>query len=381
LSPDLFPHAPSGDAARRVRFLMLNWRDPRNPQAGGAERVSQRYLLALRERGHHVEWFVNQFPGGAPRETVEGLPVSRGGGRGSSILAAMEWYRAQPRFDLVIDQHHGIPWFAPWWCGTNCVAYIHEVLGPIWDSFFNWPWNVIGREQEKLTHRFYAGVPFWTPSDSTRQELEARGVRSVKVLSNGVDTKPLPELPPKPLAAPLRLITVSRLAPNKRVDHAVRLLAELKRRGHAAELMIVGGGDCETDLRQLVAELGLAAVVRFSGRATEAEKNRLLGEAHFLVHPSQREGWGLNVIEANAMGTPALVYPVGGLVDSTVAGVTGLIARAETPAALADELAGLLPAAARYEELRRNAWRRSFEFQWEQVLPPACEWLEARARA
>jgi glycosyltransferase involved in cell wall biosynthesis len=188
-------------------------------------------------------------------------------------------------------------------------------------------------------------------------------------------------LVPKLLAAPLRLITVSRLAPNKRVDHAVRLVAELKRRGHAAELMIVGGGDCETDLRRLVAELGLAAIVHFSGQVTEAEKNRLLGEAHFLVHPSQREGWGLNVIEANAMGTPALVYPVGGLVDSTVAGVTGLISRSETPAALAAELTGLLPATARYEELRRNAWRRSFEFQWEQVLPPACEWLEARARS
>ncbi len=358
---------------------MLNWRDPRNPLAGGAEGVSQRYLQALQERGHHVEWFVNQFPGGAPHEVVAGIPVTRGGGRGTSIFAAMEWYRAQPRFDLVIDQHHGIPWFAPWWCGTNCVAYIHEVLGPIWDSFFNWPWNVIGRHQERLTHEWYARVPFWTPSDSTRRQLESAGVQSVTVLPNGVDTAPLKELPPKTLVGPLRLITVSRLAPNKRVDHAVRLVAELKRRGVSAELVIVGGGDCEPDLRRLVVELGIPSAVRFSGRVNESEKNQLLGAAHFLVHPSQREGWGLNVIEASAMGTPALVYPVAGLVDSTVAGVTGLIARAETPGALAEELIGLGQSADRYAELRRNAWRRSFEFQWDQVLPPACAWLEARA--
>ena len=44
--------------------------------------------------------------------------------------------------DLVIDQHHGIPWYAPWWCGTNCIAYIHEVLGPIWDAFYPWPEDV-----------------------------------------------------------------------------------------------------------------------------------------------------------------------------------------------------------------------------------------------
>lgn len=359
---------------------MLNWRDPRNPLAGGAERVSHRYLQALQQRGHHVEWFVNQFPGGATREEVDGIPVTRGGGRGTSILAAMEWYRSQPRFDLVIDQHHGIPWFAPWWCGTNCIAYIHEVLGPIWDSFFNWPWNVIGRRQERLTHELYGRIPFWTPSESTRRQLAAAGVQSVTVLPNGVDTVPLADLPPKPLASPLRLITVSRLAPNKRVDHAVRLVAELKRRGLAADLVIVGSGDCEGELRRLVADLGLNELVHFRGRVTEAEKNRLLSEAHFLVHPSQREGWGLNVIEANAMGTPALVYPVDGLVDSTIAGLTGLIARTETPVALANELVGLPSSADRYEQLRRRAWQRSFEFQWDQVLPPACAWLEARAR-
>ena len=37
------------------------------------------------------------------------------------------------------------------------------------------------------------------------------------------------------------------------------------------------------------------------------------------------------MIEANAMGTPAVVYPVGGLVDSTVHGQTGLVSEAETP--------------------------------------------------
>ena len=44
-----------------MRFLMLNWRDPRNPLAGGAERVTLGYLKALVERGHEVFWFANAF--------------------------------------------------------------------------------------------------------------------------------------------------------------------------------------------------------------------------------------------------------------------------------------------------------------------------------
>lgn len=363
-----------------MRFLMLNWRDPLNPLAGGAERVSHRYLRALRERGHEVAWFANAFPGGAIADDLDGVPVHRGGGRGTSVIAARRWFAGQPRFDLVIDQHHGIPWYAPWWCGTRCVAYIHEVLGPIWDSFFGFPWSTLGRAQETLTHVAYGGVPFWTPSDSTARRLKRVGVTEVKVLPNGVDTRPLVELPDKPLSSPLRLITVSRLAPNKRVDHAVRLVAELTRRGLLAELTVVGTGESEAGLRQQVELAGMSGRVRFAGRLDEADKNAALERAHFLVHPSQREGWGLNVIEANALGTPALVYPVDGLVDSTVKDVTGLIAAGENPGALADELCGIVASPARFAKLRFAAWQRAREFTWDKVLPVACDWLEEQAR-
>src|SRR5512144_128085 len=126
-----------------MRFLMLNWRDPMNPMAGGAERVTQGYLGALAERGHDVWWFANDFPGASPTDTVQGIKIVRGGGKGTSVLKAKQWYRRQKPFDLVIDQHHGIPWFAPWWCRTRCVAYIHEVLGPIWEAFYSWPLSTL----------------------------------------------------------------------------------------------------------------------------------------------------------------------------------------------------------------------------------------------
>src|SRR5678815_1783315 len=94
-----------------VRFLMLNWRDPENPLSGGAERVTQGYLAALAARGHEVFWFANEFAGCAPEAIIDGIHVVRGGGKGSSIFKARRWYRAQKHFDLVVDQHHGIPWY------------------------------------------------------------------------------------------------------------------------------------------------------------------------------------------------------------------------------------------------------------------------------
>jgi len=371
-----------------MRFLMLNWRDPENPLSGGAERVSLGYLGALAKSGHEVFWFANDFAGARAKETViEGIQIVRGGDKGSSIFAARKWYRAQPKFDLVIDQIHGIPWYAPWWCKTNCIAYLHEVLGPIWDAFYRWPLNWIGKTQERWTHSLYRNVHFWTACESTRDCLRADGVRNISIVRYGVHTVALPELPEKHLPqagrvaprAPLRLIVVSRLAPNKRIDHGIETLRVLLNQNIAATLTIIGSGEIEPLLKSLGATLP-AGAVHFTGALPEAEKDALLRDAHFLLHTSQREGWGLNVIEANAMGTPAAVYPVAGLRESTLDNRTGLVAANETPAALAERLIEILSYDDRYQTLRQNAWQRAKRFHWSVILPKACEWLEAHAR-
>jgi len=362
-----------------MRFLMLNWRDPRNPLAGGAERVTLAYLKALVARGHEVVWFANDFPGATPEEIFEGIKIVRGGGKGSSVLKAIKWYRRQPRFDLVIDQHHGIPWFTPWWCRTNCVSYIHEVLGPIWNSFYPWPVSTLGRWQERWTHWFYRRVPFWTACQATRDCLTAHGVRSIEMIPYGVDTVALPALDDKPLALPLRLIVVSRLAPNKRIDHAVRVMKCLADKKIPAQLTIVGTGETEPLLRSLVKEFQLEERVTFAGTLAEAEKDAQLRQAHFLLHTSLREGWGLNVIEANAMGTTTVVYPVAGLVESTLHDETGIVAKAETPDAVAEALADILPQPEKYQSYRLKAWQRAKTFHWTQVLATSSAWLETQA--
>jgi glycosyltransferase involved in cell wall biosynthesis len=362
-----------------MRFLMLNWRDPRNPLSGGAERVTLGYLTALARRGHEVDWFTYAFEGGAAEEQVGPVRIVRAGGAGTAVLEAIAWYRSQPPFDLVIDQHHGIPWYAPWWCQTRCVAYIHEVLGPIWRSFFAWPFSAIGQLQEQWTHWLYRNVPFWTASRFTRLLLKRNGVRQVRIIPYGVDTIALPELEDKPLRPPLRLAVVSRLAPNKRVDHALRLVRCLRERGVPVQLDIVGVGETEVRLRELTRAWGLEGHVRFAGALPETAKDALLREVHFLIHTSLREGWGLNVIEANAMGTPAAVYPVAGLVESTIHDRTGVVARNETPECLADSLQGVLRAPEKYQQYRRRAWERAQTLHWDRVLPPACDWLERQA--
>jgi glycosyltransferase involved in cell wall biosynthesis len=359
---------------------MLNWRDPKNPLAGGAERVSLAYLAALVRRGHDADWFAYNFSGAAGEEFIDGVRIVRGGGMGTSILAARRWARRQPRYDLVIDQHHGIPWYAPHWCGTRCVAYIHEVLGPIWGAFYPWPLSWLGCFQERWTHWFYRRIPFFTGSEETRSLLRRHGVRDVSIVNYGTDVATLQNLPQKPLETPLRLIVVSRLAPNKRIDHGLETVVELLQRGISTRLTVIGGGEEDRRLKRLASELNIIDKVRFTGPLSEADKNAALQEAHFIIHTSQREGWGLNVTEANAMGTPGAVYPVGGLTESTLDERTGIVSRKESPSSLADRLVEALGRQEDYQSWRKAAWLRAGELHWDNILPRACDWLEARAR-
>jgi glycosyltransferase involved in cell wall biosynthesis len=363
-----------------MRFLMLNWRDPKNPLSGGAERVTQAYLKALVERGHEVYWFAYAFPGAPTEEVIDGIHIVRAGGVGTSIFKAIAWYRRQPRFDLVMDQHHGLAWFTPWWCGTNNISYLHEVLGPIWNTFYSWPIATIGRWQDRWTHWLYRNVMFWTACESTQAGLRAHSVRNITIIRYGVNTEALSELPQKPIGTPLQLAVVVRLAPNKRVDHCLRTLAVLRDRGIAARLTIVGGGEMAASLQRETAQLKLTEWVRFAGMLPEAEKDEVLRNSHLLLHTSVREGWGLNVIEANCMGTPAAVYPVAGLRESTLHDQTGVVATAETPEALADQIGALLGDDARYQRYRHAAWERAKTMHWRNILPLASAWFEARAR-
>ena len=83
------------------------------------------------------------------------------------------------------------------------------------------------------------------------------------------------------------------------------------------------------------------------------------------ILPSRKEGWGLAVTEAAQHGVPTIGYrSSGGLTDSIVDGVTGLLV--DDHAGLVDELEHLLTDHVLREQLGVKATVRSGEFSWPQ---------------
>jgi len=90
-------------------------------------------------------------------------------------------------------------------------------------------------------------------------------------------------------------------------------------------LEIIGRGDYREELGHIAEKLGFADKVIFYGFISEEEKVRILSEVDVVVNTSQKEGWGITNIEANACGTPVISANVPGLRDSVDNGNSGLL--------------------------------------------------------
>jgi len=120
---------------------------------------------------------------------------------------------------------------------------------------------------------------------------------------------PVSVSPPPPAASPAALM-LSRLARDEDYKGHREMLAAwplVQQRIPRAELWIAGEGDLRPELEQLAAELGLGRAVRFLGRVSEKEKQRLIEQSRCMALPSRGEGFGLVYAEAMRVGRPCLV--------------------------------------------------------------------------
>lgn len=353
-----------------MRILICSWRDIGSPRAGGAERVTFEHARRWVAAGHQVTLFTAHYPGAAAEDILAGIQVVRRGSETTVHLAAQHWYRRQRRRpDLVVDEIHGLPFGTPAYAGVPVVAWIYEVARDIWFRMYPLPVAAAGWSLEAAALRCYArtGVPFVTDSRSTAADLAALGVASERltVIEPAVNRAPLTHAAEKESVP--TLVFLGRLVRMKGVEDAVTALAVARRRLPECRLWIVGGGEAGylAQLQALTVRLGIEGAVEFTGRVSEEEKYRRLARAHALLHPSQHEGWGINVIEANSVGTPAIAYDVPGLRDSVLDGVTGVLCPHGQPAALAEAVCSLLADPERYAAMQCRGLEWSGRFTWD----------------
>lgn len=137
-----------------------------------------------------------------------------------------------------------------------------------------------------------------------------------EVLPNCVDTgwfrpadAPLP-------AAPWTLLAAGSHQHRARVVRAIEVVAELRRRGRDARLLVAGLLDWDSaamDLARTVRDLGVEAVVEMLPPYTQREAPAIFQRAHVLLHLKYKDPCPTVVIEALACGVPVVGSRSGGL--------------------------------------------------------------------
>jgi glycosyltransferase involved in cell wall biosynthesis len=366
-----------------MRILVFNWRDIRNPNSGGAEILTHEMAKRWVTLGHTVVQFSSDFTGARKNEIIDGVNYVRGGSERIFSLKtpvhikAMLWYlrHGKGKFDVVLDEIHGIPFFTPLYVKEKKIVLICEIAGTIWDVLFPFPLNLFGRFVEQNYFRFYSKIRFLTISNSTKDELMKKGV-----LENNIAVLPMGITIPQNLKSYQKeknptIIFVGRLSITKGVRDAILAFKEINNKLPKSKLWIVGRGEnsYENELKKLVREKALNDSVVFHGYVSQKRKYELMSRAHILLAPSQKEGWGLIVPEAGLFKTPSVAYDVEGLRDIIRDGESGfLVVGIE---GLVDKTMKLLRRQDLYSKIQKNAYLFAKQQDWDSASRVSLEAL------
>jgi glycosyltransferase involved in cell wall biosynthesis len=338
---------------RHIAFL--NWRDLDHPEAGGAEVHCTELAHHLLSRGARVTLVTSRAPGQRRTDLVDGLQITRAGGRFGVYPAALAWLaRHRKTVDAVVDCQNGIPFFSPLVSGRRMpiVQVVHHVHQKQFPLYFSPRMARVGQFLERVGSRIvYRRRPLAVVSPSTRREVRTElGLPGPRFLvPNGVRLPPLPD--PQARTPTPSIVCVGRLVPHKRYHLLLDALADLGNDVDDLVVDIVGDGPAQAALQEQARALP-AGLVRWHGRLSDADRDALLANAWLTVNPSHGEGWGLSVVEAASFGVPTLAFRVQGIQDAVLDGRTGWLVPEGQPLAA--------PLARAIEQLRDEAAAQRF---------------------
>ena len=140
---------------------------------------------------------------------------------------------------------------------------------------------------------------------TARVMREKWGVRDVVVVPNGVDG---PADPPQPRPG-LRILSLARLAPEKRLPALVQAFAVVAAEHPSATLTVAGVGDLGPELERTTADLGLADRVFFPGFV---DPDKAMADADVVAMLSVWENCPYTVLDAAVAGLGVVTSPAGG---------------------------------------------------------------------
>ena len=164
-----------------------------------------------------------------------------------------------------------------------------------------------------------------------QKERPALRVQGLLASANAVES---------PSRADPLILYAGRFIPEKQVPAIVLALAQARERLPMLRACLIGEGSDEDAVRQAIRDAGLEASVELPGFVSEETLTQTLSRALCLVLLSRREGYGLVVAEAAALGVPSVVlrHPDSAAAELIVDGINGFTCASTDPREVASAI-------------------------------------------
>jgi len=229
-------------------------------------------------------------------------------------------------------------------------------------------------------------------SNFIKNEISKLGIpeEKITVVYPGVNLEKFKSLNNKKsgdLANKKIILSLGRLIKLKGYDLVFKALPEVIRVVPNLVYLIIGEGEEEKELRELVKKLDLEKYVNFikAIRGPEETKAPYYALADVFVGPSREiiykdykhiESFGLVYLEAAAAEKPVIATKIGGITEAVLDGQTGLLVPPENTQALSQALIKLLTDEELAKKLGKQGRERvEKEFRWEQRVEKISELL------
>ena len=268
------------------------------------------------------------------------------------------------------------------WCADRRIAVLHTADLP--SNIFGQPAAALARVPVRIANRrdvnpgralhelvaqrigysFAHRVVANCRAAAERLRFEGVPARKISVIPNGLDIDGY--APRGPITIVRRVATVANLRPEKGHDVLLDAAAIVLRRFPDAHFDIVGAGPERAALEARAEVLSIGGAVSFLGHCEDIPAR--LAAADLFVLPSRSEAFPNAVLEAMAIGLPAIASAVGGLLEVIDHQQNGVLVRPGDANALADEICALMADSARAAQLGAAARTHAQEFSFTRMV-------------
>ena len=367
------------------------------PVYGGSGVVATELGKALARRGHEIHFISNQMPfrlGSATEDIhfhevgVRSYPIFHYHPYSLALSSTMVEVARYHALDL-LHVHYAIP-HATSAILARDILRGHDIRMPVVTTLHGTDVTIVGQDPTfapVVTHSINASDGVTAVSDALRQETyKAFDVHGgITVIPNFINVDEFSRRPNAAIrerfcsAGEKVLVHISNFRQVKNTPHVVHIFNNLRQRGLAVKLLLVGDGPDRASAERLARKLQVHAHVHFLGKRDPVAE--ILSMSDVFIMPSGSESFGLAALEAMACGVPVVCTDIGGLPELMAGSDAGFLCPLGDLAAFTERTAQLIQDDALRQRMSQAARLHAVSRFNEAAIVPRYEALYERVHA